>query len=148
MLRVTQFPDEGVRVAQGAGCEVRVVLTPSAARGWGPRVGELEALTGHPVRSGYKPPGETDRLPRAMAMVVAPMSCTTLNKWGAGIADTLAIGLPSEGVHLRVPVVPCRTSTVRRARSPRWSVRWSGCGPRGCGYSWARGVCSPPAEAG
>ncbi|MFD7335216.1 hypothetical protein ACFV98_04310 [Streptomyces violascens] len=32
------------------------------------------------------------------------MSCTSLNKWGAGIADTLALGLVSEGVHLGVPV--------------------------------------------
>ncbi|MET7642884.1 hypothetical protein ABZS83_04375 [Streptomyces sp. NPDC005426] len=36
-------------------------------------------------------------------MLVAPMSCTTLNKWGAGISATLAIGLPSEAVHRGVP---------------------------------------------
>ncbi|MEV5321681.1 hypothetical protein AB0K92_29225 [Streptomyces sp. NPDC052687] len=33
------------------------------------------------------------------------MSCTTLNKRGAGIADTVAIGIPSEAVHMGVPVV-------------------------------------------
>lgn len=64
----------------------------------------LEELTGHPVRSRYKMPWESDALPKAAAMLVAPMSCTTLNKWGAGIADTVAIGVPSEAVHLGVPV--------------------------------------------
>ena len=39
-----------------------------------------------------------------LCWLVAPISCTTLNKWGAGISDTLAIGLPSEGVHMGVPV--------------------------------------------
>lgn len=37
-------------------------------------------------------------------MLVAPLSCTSLNKWGNGISDTLALGLPSEGVHMGVPV--------------------------------------------
>nr|WP_184925565.1 flavoprotein [Streptomyces spectabilis] len=44
------------------------------------------------------------RASKADAMLVAPLSCTSLNKWGAGIADTLALGLVSEGVHMGVPV--------------------------------------------
>ena len=66
---------------------------------------ELVELTGHPVRSRYKLPWEKDVLPKADAMLVAPVSCATLNKWGAGIADTVAIGIPSEAVHMGVPVV-------------------------------------------
>ncbi|MFF2021719.1 flavoprotein [Streptomyces sp. NPDC058171] len=124
----TQYVDEGVRIAQGAGWDVCLVLTPSAAGWWAPRMSELEELTGHPVRSQYKLPWQTDALPRAAAMLVAPMSCTTLNKWGAGISDTLAIGLPAEGVHLGVPVVampyfnqaqgaqPAVTASVERLR--------------------------------
>lgn len=100
----TQYIDEGVRVAKAAEWDVCLVLTPSAAAWWEPRMQELVDLTGHPVRSRYKLPWESDALPKADAMLVAPMSCTTLNKWGAGIADTLAIGLPSEGVHMGVPV--------------------------------------------
>lgn len=68
-------------------------------------MGELEQLTGHPVRSRYRLPGERDALPKADAMLVAPLSCTTLNKWGNGISDTLAIGLVSEGVHMGVPTL-------------------------------------------
>ncbi|MFJ2955010.1 flavoprotein [Streptomyces sp. NBC_00669] len=99
-----QYVDEGVRVARGAGWDVCLVLTPSAARWWEPRMAELVELTGHPVRSRYKLPWERDALPKADSMLVAPISCTTLNKWGQGISDTLAIGLPSEGVHMGVPV--------------------------------------------
>lgn len=101
----TQYIDEGVRTAQDAGWDVCLILTPSAARWWEPRIDELAELTGHPVRSRYKLPGEADVLPKASAMLVAPMSCTTLNKWGAGICDTVAIGIPSEAVHMGVPVV-------------------------------------------
>lgn len=101
----TQYIDAGVRAAQQAGWDTCLVLTPSAARWWEPRLAELAELTGHPVRSQYKLPGQKDALPPADAMLVAPLSCTSLNKWAAGIADTLAIGLVSEGVHLSVPVV-------------------------------------------
>lgn len=100
----TQFIDKGVRAAQEAGWDTCLILTPSAARWWADRVGELEELTGHRVRSQYKLPWEKDSLPKADAMLVAPISCTTLNKWGAGISDTLAVGLPSEAVHMGVPV--------------------------------------------
>ncbi|MFE1962825.1 flavoprotein [Streptomyces sp. NPDC059479] len=65
----------------------------------------METLTGHPVRSQYKLPWQSDALPKADAMLVAPLSATSLNKWGAGIADTLAIGLVSEGMNMGVPVL-------------------------------------------
>lgn len=100
----TEYVDDGVRQAQARGWDTSLILTPSAARWWEPRLGELEALTGHRVRSQYKLPGEKDVLPKADAMLVAPLSCTSLTKWGAGIADTVALGLVSEGVHLGVPV--------------------------------------------
>ncbi|MFF3753769.1 flavoprotein [Streptomyces sp. NPDC002018] len=111
----TQFVDEGVRSAQAAGWDVCLVLTPTAARWWEPRSGLLEELTGHPVRSEYKLPWQPDELPTADAMLVAPLSCTSLNKWGAGIADTLALGLVSEGVNMGVPVValPCFNQAQR-----------------------------------
>ncbi|MCF3960923.1 flavoprotein [Streptomyces fuscigenes] len=99
----TQFVDEGIRRAQDRDWDVCLILTPSAARWWEPRIDVLEELTGHPVRSQYKLPWETDALPKAAAMLVAPLSATSLNKWGAGIADTLALGLVSEGVNMGVP---------------------------------------------
>ncbi|WP_371665954.1 flavoprotein [Streptomyces sp. NBC_01241] len=101
----TQYIDEGVRQAQTRGWDTCLILTPAAATWWEPRMAELEKLTGHPVRSRHKLPWEKDALPKADAMLVAPLSCTSLNKWGNGIADTLALGLVSEGVHMGVPVV-------------------------------------------
>ncbi|MEV8117994.1 flavoprotein [Streptomyces xiamenensis] len=114
----TQYIDDGVRAAQRAGWDVCLVLTPSAARWWQERLGELVELTGHPVRWQYKLPGDPDALPSADAMLVAPLSCTSLNKWGHGIADTLAIGLVSEGIHLGVPVVAVPYFNQAQAAQP------------------------------
>jgi phosphopantothenoylcysteine synthetase/decarboxylase len=97
--------DEGVRHAQTVGWEVCLILTPTAARWWKPSLPELRELTRHEVRSQYKLPAESDALPKADAMLVAPMTTTSACKWAAGITDTLALGLPAEGVHMGVPVV-------------------------------------------
>ncbi|WP_052852163.1 flavoprotein [Streptomyces avicenniae] len=101
----TRHIDVGVRTAQAAGWDVCLVLTPSAARWLEPRRPELSELTGHPVRDRYKLPHQRDALPKADAMLVAPMTTTSACKWAAGITDTVALGLPAEGVHLGVPVV-------------------------------------------
>ncbi|AZK94235.1 MULTISPECIES: flavoprotein [Streptomyces] len=114
----TQYIDDGVRAAQSSGWDVCLVLTPSAAHWWQERLTELSALTGHAVRSQYKRPGEGDSLPKADAMLVAPLSCTSLNKWGAGIADTLALGLVSEGVNMGLPVVAMPYFNQAQARQP------------------------------
>ncbi|MFE7133265.1 flavoprotein [Streptomyces sp. NPDC057638] len=114
----TQYIDDGVRAARRAGWEVCLILTPSAARWWRERLGELVELTGRPVRSQYKLPGEGDALPKADAMLVAPLSCTSLNKWGAGIADTLAIGLVSEAVGMGIPVLAMPYFNQAQGRQP------------------------------
>lgn len=98
-----------IRAAQQAGWDVCAILTPSAYR-WATEdaPGEVEALediTGHPVRWQYKLPSQSDVLPAPDAILIAPLSCNTLNKWAAGISDTLALGLITEGVGLRLPIV-------------------------------------------
>ncbi|RKN47204.1 flavoprotein [Streptomyces hoynatensis] len=95
----------GIEKAQAAGWDVCLVLTPSAARWLGAEQEELAALTGHPVRSRYKLPGQPDVLPPPEAILVAPATFNTLNKWAQGIADTLALGLVTEAIGLRLPVV-------------------------------------------
>ena len=57
----------------------------------------LARQTGHPVRTHYKNPGDPDVLPPADAMIVCPATVNTVNKWAAGITDTLALGLLVEG---------------------------------------------------
>jgi flavoprotein len=95
-----------VDLAQLDGWEVCVVTTPDGLKFVD--VDELEIKTGHPVRSQYKSPGETDVLPPADAMIVAPATVNTVNKWAAGITDTLVLGLLVEGYGYGVPtaVVP------------------------------------------
>ncbi|MFL4909510.1 flavoprotein [Streptomyces sp. MMS24-I2-30] len=98
-----------ISAAQEAGWNVCTILTPSAYR-WlsEDAVGEIEALeqrTGHPVRSQYKLPSQPDVLPPPDAMLVAPTTSNTLNKWAAGISDTLALGLITEAIGMQIPTV-------------------------------------------
>jgi phosphopantothenoylcysteine synthetase/decarboxylase len=109
-------------IACGAGPagQVTRLVRDARARGWNPYliatpaaldfldVRELEALTGHPVRSEYRKPGNADgarSLPKAGAIIVAPATYNTINKWANGISDNFALGLLAEAVGLRIPVV-------------------------------------------
>jgi phosphopantothenoylcysteine synthetase/decarboxylase len=75
----------------------------------------LEAATGHPVRSEYKQP---DVLPPPDAIVVAPATFNTINKWAAGISDTLALGLLTEAIGKRLPVVALPFVNAAQAEHP------------------------------
>ncbi|MGE9692760.1 MULTISPECIES: flavoprotein [unclassified Streptomyces] len=104
----THHIDDGIQAAQADGWDVHLVLTPTAARWWKPRMAELEKVTGHPVVWEYRVPGQDVRgassLPKADAIVVAPITTTSACKWAAGITDTVALGIPAEAVHMGVPV--------------------------------------------
>lgn len=86
-----------------AGWCVCVVATPSGA-GF-VDVERLTALTGYPVRTGYKAPDDPDVLPPADVLVVAPATFNTVNKIANGISDTLAVGLVCEALGYGRPVV-------------------------------------------
>jgi len=120
-----------VDAAQDDGWDVCVVSTPDGLKFID--VPALARQTGHPVRHRYKYPGEPDVLPPAEAVVAAPVTVNTVNKWAAGIADTLALGLLVEGLGKRLPMVavpytnaamaahPAFGESIRRLRS--WGVR-------------------------
>lgn len=91
-----------VGLAQSADWTVCVVATPLATRFIDRSA--LEKQTGYPVRSDYKQPGTPDVLPPATAMIVGGASFNTINKWAAGIADTLALGLLTEAIGLGLPL--------------------------------------------
>lgn len=79
---------------------------------------DLDALADHtalPIRSGHRRPDEP-KLPPPDAMLVAPMTYNTVNKWAAGIADTFALGLLAETIGGDVPVtaVPWAKSALTR----------------------------------
>ncbi|WP_045743544.1 MULTISPECIES: flavoprotein [Actinoplanes] len=91
-----------VALAQDEGWEVCVITTPDGRKFVD--VAALQAQTGHPVRSSYKSPGDPDVLPAATAMIVAPATVNTVNKWAAGITDTLVLGLLVEAYGYGVPI--------------------------------------------
>jgi hypothetical protein len=97
-----QLPDF-VRDAQAQGWDVCVIATPDGAKFID--AGNVSGLTGHPVRTRYKRPDEPDLLPSPDAVVVAPATFNTVNKWAQGISDTLALGLLNEAVGLGLPMI-------------------------------------------
>jgi len=50
--------------------------------------------------------------------VVAPATFNTINKWAAGISDTLALGLLNEALGLRLPVVAVPFPNIALAHHP------------------------------
>ena len=105
-----------VEDAQAAGWEVCVIATPSALKFMD--LDHLAQLTDHVVRYDYKQPEEPDVLPSPDAMIVAPATFNTINKWAAGISDTLALGLLNEALGLRLPVVAVPFPNIALAQHP------------------------------
>ncbi|MBV9314115.1 MAG: flavoprotein [Pseudonocardia sp.] len=92
-----------VSLAQESNWAPCVIATPSALSFIDQAA--IEQQTGYPVRSQYKKPGTPDILPPADAMIVGGASFNTINKWAAGISDTLALGLLTEAIGLGIPLV-------------------------------------------
>ncbi|MEU0550090.1 flavoprotein [Micromonospora sp. NPDC005979] len=105
-----------VELAQADGWDVCVVTTPDGAKFVDQAA--LHRQTGHPVRTHYKNPGDPDVLPPADAMVVCPATVNTVNKWAAGIADTLALGLLVEAQGKGIPIVAVPYTNVAMAAHP------------------------------
>src|SRR5262249_35734436 len=105
-----------VALAQDGGWDVCVLTTPSGRRF--ADIAALEKATGHPVRSHYKDPGEPDILPAPDAVIVAPATVNTINKWAAGICDTLALGILVEAIGKKLPLVALPFSNHAHAAHP------------------------------
>ncbi|MFF0525339.1 flavoprotein [Actinomadura nitritigenes] len=91
-----------VTLAHQRGWDVQIIATPSALDFIDAEA--LEKQTGRPIRSQYRKPGES-RSPKADAIIVAPATYNTINKWAAGISDTYALGILAEAPGLGIPVV-------------------------------------------
>jgi phosphopantothenoylcysteine decarboxylase len=105
--------------AQATGWAVCVLLSPSAVRFTD--AAAIAHQTGFPVRSEYKNPGEPDVLPDPDAIIVAPATVNTINKWAAGICDTLALGILVEAIGKRLPIVAVPWSNPAHAAHPAFA---------------------------
>lgn len=105
-----------VSAAMGRGWDTCVLTTPSGRRF--ANIAALEQATGHPVRSQYKDPGEPDVLPGPDAIIVAPATVNTINKWALGICDTLALGILVEAIGKRLPVAALPFTNRAHAAHP------------------------------
>ncbi|MGH3876459.1 MAG: flavoprotein [Actinophytocola sp.] len=113
-----QAVDELVGLLQNKNWTVCVIATPRAT-GWM----DIEALarqTGNPVRDEYQGP-DSESLPRADAIAVAPATFNTVNKWVAGISDTFALGLLNEAIGLRLPIVVAPYAKASLAAHPAYA---------------------------
>jgi phosphopantothenoylcysteine synthetase/decarboxylase len=110
-----------VGAAQRRGWDVQIIATPAALEFID--VPALESQTGRPVLSRYRDPGEP-RSRRADAIIVAPATYNTINKFAAGICDTYALGLLAEAPGLRIPtvVLPFVNSSLAERHPFRRSV--------------------------
>jgi phosphopantothenoylcysteine synthetase/decarboxylase len=105
-----------VRYARAKIWDTCVIATPSALKFFDQP--SIETLTGHPVRTDYKHPSEPDILPPPDALIAAPASFNTINKWASGIADTLALGLLTEAIGKRLPIVAVPFVNAAQAHHP------------------------------
>lgn len=103
--------------AQGQGWDTCVIATPAGMKFVD--ASRLAEMTGHPVRDDYKRPEEPDVLPFPPdAFVVAPATFNTINKWAAGISDTLALGLLNEALCAGQPIIAVPNPNTTLARHP------------------------------
>ncbi|MCI3242209.1 MULTISPECIES: flavoprotein [Streptomyces] len=121
-----------ITAAQERGWDVGVFATPVAMNGFFDTAA-VEAQTGRPIRSAWRTPGEPRPFPPPDAVVVAPATFNTINKWAAGLADTLAVATLCEtcGMGVPVAVLPCVADTL--ATHPAYQdslVRLRGMGVR------------------
>lgn len=103
---VRQMAD-ACRLSLDAGWQPYVTLTPTAAE-W-VDLEELRTATGHAIRVHPRRPGESDLFPPADAVLAAPLTFNTINKWAGGINDTVALGLLNEllSSEATIVAVPC-----------------------------------------
>jgi phosphopantothenoylcysteine synthetase/decarboxylase len=91
-----------VQLALERGWTVQVVATPASLEFFDQAA--IEQLTGSPVRSQYSKPGSPrSRIPDAI--IVAPATYNTVNKWAQGTSDTYALGVLAEMTGMGTPVV-------------------------------------------
>lgn len=104
-----------ITAIRAEGWDTCVIATPTAAS-W-IDLNAVAAATGCLTRTHARPPQQREEpLPRADAIVAAPVTFNSLNKWAAGFSDNLALGVLNEMLATGVPIIaaPCIKPTLRQ----------------------------------
>ncbi|WP_432587362.1 flavoprotein [Streptomyces sp. HD1123-B1] len=107
-----------IALAQQRHWDVGVIATPQGLGFIDAPV--VEAQTGYPIRSAWRSPGDARPLPSPDAIAVAPATFNTINKWAAGISDTLALGILNEAYGLDVPTAVLPYLNAAQAAHPAY----------------------------
>jgi hypothetical protein len=93
--------DRLITQARARGWSVQVIATATAYESF-LDVPALERLLGLPIRISYTT--ASNRRPPPDAVIVAPATYNTINKWAAGISDTYVLSLLAELTGLGTPI--------------------------------------------
>lgn len=110
-----------VELAMKRGWNVSVTLTPNAVPFAGD-LNEIEQVTGYPIRLRWRHPDQASPVPDPEAVVVAPATFNTINKWACGIADTVATATLCEAVGRGIPMVAAPCVNPDLARHPMFGT--------------------------
>lgn len=128
-----------------AGWRVRVVTTASASA-W-VDAEAIEAVSGQAPTSVQRSPADPSQDAfSGSAVIVAPLTFNTLNKWALGIADNYALGILCEAVALGRPVVAVPMIGQRFWGHPATATSMAlllGCGVTMVDLAGGRGTISP-----
>jgi hypothetical protein len=105
--------------ARGLGWDTCVIATPSALKFMD--LDKTAEAAARPIRYDYKQPDEPDAFPPPDAVVVAPATFNTTNKWSSGASDTLALGILNEAIGLDIPIIAVPFPNVALAKHPAFS---------------------------
>lgn len=111
---------ECVALLQSVEWTVYLIVTPVAAT-W-IDTDNLAAQTGFPVVSQLRNPDRPRVLPRADAVVVAPASFNTINKWAGGISDNLVLGILNETLGAGLPMIVSPYAKPALTRHPAYQA--------------------------
>lgn len=105
---------KAVRLGQDLGWDVVLGLTPTAADWLADDLAGLAKLTGHPVKSRYRRPGDPDVLPPADTILFAPATLNSINSLALGITTSWVAGYAAEAIGKGVPmaVMPCTNTAL------------------------------------
>ncbi len=130
-----------VKQALERGWTVQVIATPSALAFFD--AAAIEALTGSPVRSRHRSPGEPrSRVPDAI--IVAPATFNLLNQWALGIADSYALAVLAEQTGMAIPIAVLPTVSAPLAARPQFARSVKALRAEGVSVLLGPGGSAPP----